>query len=46
MFQASGLRFAMGNAVPALRSMADVVVSSNNHDGVAEAVRSLLTAFL
>ena len=42
----TALSFAMGNAVPALRSMADVVVSSNNHDGVAEAVRSLLTAFL
>lgn len=44
MFQASGLRFAMGNAVSDLKSMADVVVSSNNHDGVAEAVRYLISA--
>ena len=36
--------FAMGNAVSDLKSMADVVVSSNNHDGVAEAVRYLISA--
>ena len=43
LFQAAGLRFAMGNAVPELKAMADYVVSPNNQDGAAEAVRFLLS---
>lgn len=39
MFQASGLKFAMGNAIPELKELADVVVPSNNEDGVAFAIK-------
>ena len=42
MFRTAGTRFAMGNSVPSLKSMADCVVSSNDEDGVAEAIRLLL----
>lgn len=38
MFQASGLKFAMGNAIPKLKELADVVVPSNDEDGVAFAI--------
>lgn len=38
MFEASGLKFAMGNAVPALKKKADHVVPENTRDGVAEAI--------
>lgn len=40
MFQAAGLRFAMGNAVDSLKAAADVVLPSNRADGVAMAVQS------
>lgn len=38
MFRASGLKFAMGNAIPALKEMADVLVPTNNESGVAFAI--------
>lgn len=43
MFQEAGTRFAMGNAIPALKAAADKVVSSNDQNGVAEAIQALLT---
>lgn len=42
MFEASGLRFAMGNAISELKKQADYVVASNDRDGVAEAVEQCL----
>ncbi len=42
MFKASGLKFAMGNAIPALKEMADVTVPSNNESGVAFAIENHL----
>ncbi len=39
MFRASGLKFAMGNAIPALKELADFVVPSNNDSGVAYAIK-------
>lgn len=42
MFREAGLRFAMGNAVPALKEAADRVVASNDENGVAEAIQYLL----
>ncbi len=42
MFRVAGLSFAVGNAVPALKAVADRVVSTNDEDGVAEAIRALL----
>ncbi|MCD8336098.1 MAG: Cof-type HAD-IIB family hydrolase [Lachnospiraceae bacterium] len=38
MFRVSGLRFAMGNAVSALKQQADYILPSNREDGVAEAI--------
>ena len=38
MFAQAGHRFAMGNAVDALKAKADVVLPSNRQDGVAEAI--------
>lgn len=38
LLQAAGLAVAVGNAVPALKEVADEVVGSNDEDGVAEAV--------
>ncbi|MCD8154407.1 MAG: HAD-IIB family hydrolase [Clostridiales bacterium] len=38
LFQVSGLRFAMGNAVPALKQQADYILPSNREDSVAEAI--------
>lgn len=38
MFQASGLRFAMGNAVDALKAQADYVLPTNRQNGVAAAI--------
>ncbi|HIX58468.1 MAG TPA: HAD family hydrolase [Candidatus Blautia gallistercoris] len=46
MFRQSGLCFAMGNGVSQLKEMADQVVSSNDRDGVAEAIRYFLQAGL
>lgn len=44
MFRHAGTRFAMGNAVPALKALADKVVAANDQDGVAEAIKILLHA--
>lgn len=38
MFQSSGLKFAMGNAIPELKELADFVVPTNDEDGVAFAI--------
>lgn len=38
MFRESGRKFAVANAIPELKKMADRVVSSNEQDGVAEAI--------
>ena len=38
MFEQSGLKIAVENAVPMLKQKADVIVASNNNDGVAEAI--------
>lgn len=43
MFAAAGLRFAMGNAVEALKAQADLVLPSNDQDGVAAAVNHILS---
>ena len=42
MFEKSGKRFAMGNAIPALKERADMILPDNNDDGVARAVAFLL----
>lgn len=42
MFDVSGIRFAMGNAIPALKERADVILPSNDENGVAKAVDILL----
>ena len=39
MFDSAGLRFAVGNAVPALKARADIVLPDNDHDGVGLAIR-------
>ena len=39
MFDSSGQRFAVGNAVPELKARADIVLPDNGHDGVALAIR-------
>lgn len=36
--RAAGLSVAMGNALPHIRRLCDVVVADNDHDGCAEAV--------
>lgn len=42
MFKASGFSIAMGNAVQLLKDCADYISSSNDEDGVAEAIDKLL----
>ncbi len=42
MFEAAGLRFAMGNAVEDLKKQADHVTDSNARDGAAKAVEWIL----
>ncbi|MGN0573732.1 MAG: Cof-type HAD-IIB family hydrolase [Acutalibacteraceae bacterium] len=42
MFRASGMKFAMGNAVEELKSHADYILPSNREDGVAEAIEKYL----
>lgn len=42
MLQQAGIGVAMGNASPALKAVADVVVASHDEDGVAEAVERFL----
>jgi Cof subfamily protein (haloacid dehalogenase superfamily) len=44
MLQAAALGIAMGNAVPMVKTVADVVTGSNNEDGAAQAIeRYILT---
>ena len=38
MLENAGLGIAMGNSAPYIKEIADVVVSDNNNDGVAEAI--------
>ncbi len=38
LFQAAGIKFAMGNAVPDLKAAADIILPSNKDDGVAYAI--------
>lgn len=42
MFEASGMKFAMGNAVDKLKEKADYVLPSNNDDGVAYAINNYI----
>ena len=42
MIKTAGLGVAMGNADSAIKDIADVVVSDNDHDGVGEAIRRYL----
>lgn len=42
MFESSGMKFAMGNAVDSLKAKADYVLPSNNEDGVAYAINEYL----
>ena len=45
VLQIAGLSVAMGNALPHIKELCDVVVADNDHDGCAEAVdRYLLEA--
>ncbi len=38
MFNIAGMRFAMGNAIDEIKSLSDIVLPSNNDDGVARAI--------
>lgn len=42
MFDMVGRRFAMGNAIEEIKKRADVILPTNDEDGVAEAVRIIL----
>ncbi|MGN0202983.1 MAG: Cof-type HAD-IIB family hydrolase [Coprococcus sp.] len=42
MFEVSGLKMAMGNAVPILKKKADKVLPSNDRDGVAKAIEKYI----
>ena len=42
MLSAAGLSVAMGNAVPALKEMADAVTANCDEDGVALAIEGIL----
>ena len=44
MFQLVGLGIAMGNAHPRVKAVADHVVTSNRHSGVAEAIERFVLA--
>ena len=44
MFDAAGVKFAMGNAIPALKERADAVVPDNDASGVAAAIRRYVLA--
>jgi hypothetical protein len=41
MFQIAGLGVAMGNAIPQIRELADVIIDDNNCEGVAKFLESL-----
>ncbi|MOA01844.1 putative phosphatase [compost metagenome] len=38
MLEAAGLGVAMGNAIPALKEIADYITASNNEDGVKQVI--------
>ena len=42
MFEAAGLKIAMGNAVPELKKQADIVAYSNHIDGAAKAIEQYI----
>lgn len=42
MLRLCGLGVAMGNAVPAVKAAADVVIVTNDEDGIAEWLESTL----
>ena len=42
MFEAAGLKIAMGNAVPELKKKADIVTYSNHIDGAAKAIEQYI----
>ncbi|MCL2587554.1 MAG: Cof-type HAD-IIB family hydrolase [Firmicutes bacterium] len=42
MFENVNIKVAMGNALPQLKNLADIIVSDNNNDGVAEFLETLL----
>lgn len=39
MIQAAGLGVAMGNAIPEIKKLANVITEDNNHSGVAKAIQ-------
>lgn len=42
MFEVSGLKLAMGNACDALKKKADIILPTNNQDGVAYAIENYI----
>ena len=42
MLEMAGLAVAVGNAVPELKAMADVIVAECDQDGLAEAIETYL----
>lgn len=42
MIRYAGIGVAMGNAIDSVKNAADVIVADNDHDGVAEAIQSIL----
>ena len=42
MFEAAGVKIAMGNAVAELKEKADQVTGTNDRDGAAAAIEKLL----
>lgn len=44
MFDAAGLKMAVGNAVPDLKRKADIILPSNDRNGAAEGIRYILRA--
>ncbi|GAP03216.1 hydrolase, HAD superfamily, Cof subfamily [Fructobacillus pseudoficulneus] len=44
MIQAAGIGVAMGNAIPAIKEVANAETADNNHDGVAKAIERFVLA--
>lgn len=42
MVKEAGLGIMMGNSAPYIKEMADIVVADNDHDGVAEAIKTYI----
>ena len=42
MIQNAGLGVAMGNSSPDMKEIADVIVSDNNSEGVAEVIKKFV----